>query len=58
MLSFISVLVIAISLARWVSTESVIVPGAAWTDTSGNTIQAHGAGIIKAGSPRLPVDNF
>lgn len=30
-----------------VSAESVIVPGARWTDTSGNTIQAHGAGILK-----------
>ena len=27
--------------------QSVIVPGAHWTDTSGNSIQAHGAGIIK-----------
>ena len=25
-----------------------IVSGAAWTDTSGNPIQAHGAGILKA----------
>ncbi|EJD04256.1 Arabinanase/levansucrase/invertase [Fomitiporia mediterranea MF3/22] len=33
-----------------VSGESVIVPGAAWTDTSGNIIQAHGAGILKVGS--------
>nr|GAT43613.1 galactan 1,3-beta-galactosidase [Mycena chlorophos] len=29
---------------------AVIVPGAAWTDTSGNSIQAHGAGIIQVGS--------
>ena len=28
-----------------------IVSGAAWTDTSGNPIQAHGAGILKV--PRL-----
>ncbi|VDB94873.1 unnamed protein product [Peniophora sp. CBMAI 1063] len=27
-----------------------IVPGATWTDTSGNVIQAHGAGILKVGS--------
>ncbi|TFK40885.1 glycosyl hydrolase [Crucibulum laeve] len=27
----------------------VIVPGATWTDTSGNVIQAHGGGILKAG---------
>lgn len=26
---------------------SVIVPGAAWTDTSGNSIQAHGGGFLK-----------
>ncbi|PIL23873.1 hypothetical protein GSI_13624 [Ganoderma sinense ZZ0214-1] len=30
--------------------QSVIVPGAQWTDTSGNSLQAHGAGIIKVGS--------
>ena len=24
-----------------------VVPGATWTDTSGNVIQAHGAGILK-----------
>lgn len=30
-----------------VQAASVIVPGAAWTDTSGNVIQAHGAGILK-----------
>ena len=27
--------------------ESWIVPGAPWTDTSGNTIQAHGGGFIQ-----------
>lgn len=27
--------------------ENVIVPGAAWTDTSGNLIQAHGGGFLK-----------
>ena len=30
-----------------VLSESVIVPGASWLDTSGNVIQAHGAGILK-----------
>ncbi|KAI1795999.1 galactan 1,3-beta-galactosidase [Ganoderma leucocontextum] len=30
--------------------QSLIVPGAHWTDTSGNSLQAHGAGIIKVGS--------
>ncbi|KIK70399.1 carbohydrate-binding module family 35 protein [Collybiopsis luxurians FD-317 M1] len=29
---------------------AVIVPGATWFDTSGNVIQAHGAGILKVGS--------
>ncbi|EEB91510.1 hypothetical protein MPER_10115, partial [Moniliophthora perniciosa FA553] len=29
---------------------AVIVPGATWTDTSGNVIQAHGGGILKVGS--------
>ncbi|KAH8120507.1 Arabinanase/levansucrase/invertase [Phellopilus nigrolimitatus] len=33
-----------------VSAENVIVPGAAWTDTSGNVIQGHSAGILKVGS--------
>ena len=28
-------------------TTNVIVPGSAWTDTSGNSIQAHGAGTLK-----------
>ncbi|KAI0797866.1 galactan 1,3-beta-galactosidase [Abortiporus biennis] len=30
--------------------NNVIVAGATWTDTSGNTIQAHGGGILKVGS--------
>jgi hypothetical protein len=30
--------------------DTVIVPGAPWTDTSGNRIQAHGGGILKVGS--------
>ncbi len=37
---------------------AVIVPGATWTDTSGNVIQAHGGGFLKVrmgvnGLPRL-----
>ena len=36
-----------LGLFSLVSAESVIVPGATWTDTSGNVIQAHGAGILK-----------
>ncbi|CAK5280057.1 unnamed protein product [Mycena citricolor] len=38
-------------LACVVAAKAVlIVPGAVWTDTQGNTIQAHGAGILKVGS--------
>ncbi|KAL5535249.1 hypothetical protein ACEPAF_3343 [Sanghuangporus sanghuang] len=40
-------------LSAWaalVSAETVIIPGAPWTDTSGDIIQAHGAGILKVGS--------
>lgn len=48
MLSFVKAL-LALTLAWTATAESVIVPGAAWTDTSGNTIQAHGAGIFKVG---------
>ncbi|KAF9535739.1 galactan 1,3-beta-galactosidase [Crepidotus variabilis] len=33
-----------------VSQAAVIVPGATWTDTSGNVIQAHGGGILRVGS--------
>ena len=44
--NFVKVLV-ALALTRTITAESVIVPGAAWTDTSGNIIQAHGAGIFK-----------
>lgn len=37
-----------------VTNAAVIVPGATWTDTSGNVIQAHGGGFLKV---RLDVDN-
>jgi len=30
-----------------VAYAAVIVPGATWTDTSGNIIQAHGGGFLK-----------
>lgn len=33
--------------------QNVIVPGATWTDTSGNVIQAHGAGILKVSRDAL-----
>ncbi|KAH8107144.1 glycosyl hydrolase [Cristinia sonorae] len=49
MLSFLpSVLLFLASCAY--AQNNVIVPGATWTDTSGNLIQAHGAGILKVGS--------
>ena len=31
-------------------TTATFAPGAAWTDTSGNTLQAHGLGIVKVAS--------
>lgn len=36
-----------LSLVAATFAETVIVSGATWTDTSGNPIQAHGAGILK-----------
>ena len=33
--------------ARSVFAATWIVPGAVWTDTAGNTIDAHGGGIVK-----------
>ena len=39
--------VLSLALCTAVLGESVIVPGAPWVDSSGNTIQAHGAGIMK-----------
>ncbi|KAK1215924.1 hypothetical protein PQX77_021453 [Marasmius sp. AFHP31] len=44
--SLISSLCFLVSAAR----AAVIVPGATWTDTSGNVIQAHGGGFLKVGS--------
>jgi hypothetical protein len=44
----ISLITVAICAAR--SLGAVIVPGATWTDTSGNVIQAHGGGFLKVGS--------
>ena len=29
--------------------SEAIIPGASWTDTHGNSLQAHGAGMIKVG---------
>ncbi|KAJ7293808.1 galactan 1,3-beta-galactosidase [Mycena rebaudengoi] len=47
---FTSLLVPLVSLFVVYSSAAVIVPGAAWTDTSGNVIQAHGGGFLKVGS--------
>lgn len=44
---FILKLAVAGLVASIATAESVIVPGAAWTDTAGNIIQAHGAGLLK-----------
>ena len=41
-----SLLAGALSLAI-AAQAAVIVPGAAWTDTDGNVIQAHGGGFLK-----------
>ncbi|PFH54728.1 carbohydrate-binding module family 35 protein [Amanita thiersii Skay4041] len=43
---FFFLVVTAVTLAN----AAVIVPGATWTDTSGNVIQAHGGGFLKVGS--------
>ena len=41
-------LLLLLLFVTYASTQSnVIVSGATWTDTSGNVIQAHGAGILK-----------
>jgi len=50
MLSFYPIVLLVASLCRLSLAESVIVPGAPWKDTSGNSIQAHGGGILKVGS--------
>ncbi|KAJ7601682.1 galactan 1,3-beta-galactosidase [Mycena polygramma] len=41
---------LAISALSLAAQAAVIVPGATWTDTSGNVIQAHGGGFLKVGS--------
>ncbi|KAJ2933574.1 hypothetical protein H1R20_g3510, partial [Candolleomyces eurysporus] len=45
--------VLAFANAALLSSAAVIVPGATWTDTSGNVIQAHGGGILKVLNPLL-----
>ena len=46
MLSLILLQVVLLA-ASVLAQNNLIVPGAAWKDTSGNAIQAHGAGILK-----------
>ncbi|KAJ3575903.1 hypothetical protein NP233_g781 [Leucocoprinus birnbaumii] len=43
-------LFVAVICATSRALGAVIVPGATWTDTSGNVIQAHGGGFLKVGS--------
>ena len=38
------------TLNAYAAVPSGIIPGGSWTDTSGNSLQAHGAGLIKVGS--------
>ena len=45
-----------LSLIAVTRAETQIVSGAAWTDTSGNIIQAHGAGILKVNGVILPCE--
>ncbi|KAH9946213.1 galactan 1,3-beta-galactosidase [Epithele typhae] len=49
-MSFSFLLVLAACAVSAVYGQSPIVSGAHWTDTSGNAIQAHGAGIMKVGN--------
>ena len=46
-------LLAAFSLLLPAQAANQIVSGATWTDTSGNVIQAHGAGILKVLLPCL-----
>jgi hypothetical protein len=49
-LSAAALLVLGVAVpAAWAATAT-ITPGTVWTDTAGNTIQAHGEGITKVGS--------
>lgn len=49
MLFFKSILALGLPLLS-VAATSWIVPGAVWTDTKGQKIDAHGGGIVKVGS--------
>ncbi|ETW82990.1 glycoside hydrolase family 43 protein, partial [Heterobasidion irregulare TC 32-1] len=50
MISLFSRGVLTLFITSALTVAQVIVPGATWTDTSGNVIQAHGGGILKVGS--------
>ncbi|KAF4572546.1 hypothetical protein EYR40_004380 [Pleurotus pulmonarius] len=50
MMIFSSYVLLAIASLFPLAHSAVIVPGATWTDTSGNVIQAHGGGFLKVGS--------
>ena len=39
--------VLTLLITSALTAAQVIVPGATWTDTGGNVIQAHGGGILK-----------
>lgn len=47
MISLFSRGVLTLFITSALTVAQVIVPGATWTDTSGNVIQAHGGGILK-----------
>jgi len=44
---FASCILSGLLIARIVFAATWIVPGAVWKDTAGNTIDAHGGGIVK-----------
>lgn len=45
-----SALITPLGLLASTAIAARVVPGATWTDTSGNVIQGHGAGILKVNS--------
>lgn len=47
---FLSHLVLLLLAITGILAASWIVPGAVWTDTDGNKIDAHGGGIVKRGN--------
>src|SRR5258708_3992870 len=49
LIALITTLLLSVSTAH-ADTSGTFTPGAAWNDTSGNTLQMHGLGIVKVGS--------